>query len=193
MRVLLVDDEALIRMDLKDLLESQGCTIVGEGKNGIEAIELAKKLKPQVILMDIKMPELDGIEAARQINYHRIAPVVLLTAYSQEDLVEKAMDSGVYGYLIKPVKANQVLPALKMALGRFREKENLQAEKRNLTKSLEERKIITRATGIIMETHKLSEQVAYERIRKYSMEKGKPLVEICKAIIKSQSVKRLDK
>ena len=104
MRVLIVDDESLIRMDLRDIIESCGHEVVAEGTNGVEAIQLCKQHKPDIILMDVKMPELDGIEAARQIGFYHEAPVVLLTSYSQQDLIDKARDSGVYGYLIKPVR-----------------------------------------------------------------------------------------
>ena len=108
MRVLVVDDESLIRMDLRDILESQGHTVVGEGCNGVEAIQLCQTVQPDIVLMDVKMPELDGIEAARQIRHQRLAPVVLLTAYSQDDLIQKASQSGVYGYLIKPLRESVV-------------------------------------------------------------------------------------
>ena len=110
MRVLIVDDESLIRMDLRDIIESCGHEVVAEGTNGVEALALCKKHKPDIILMDVKMPELDGIEAARQIGFHHEAPVVLLTSYSQQDLIDKARESGVYGYLIKPVREEQFLP-----------------------------------------------------------------------------------
>ena len=119
MRVLIVDDESLIRMDLRDIIESCGHEVVAEGTNGVEAIKLCKEYKPDIVLMDVKMPELDGIEAARQIGFHHEAPVVLLTSYSQQDLINKARESGVYGYLIKPVREEQLVPTLEMALGRY--------------------------------------------------------------------------
>lgn len=184
MRILLVDDETLIRMDMRSLLESEGHTIVGEGKNGVEAITLAKELHPDVILMDVKMPELDGIEAARQIGHTKIAPVVLLTAYSQEDLIRKAQDSGVYGYLIKPVRDEQVIPALSMALGRYKEEQKLWKNLEDVTSKLEERKYITQATGILMDLYHISEDEAYRRLRKFSMDKGYTLLATCKAVIK---------
>lgn len=191
MRILLVDDESLIRMDLRDLLEAAGHEIAGEGKNGVEALALAKTCNPDVILMDVKMPELDGIHAARQIRFAKLAPVVLLTAYSQDDLVESARDSGVFGYLIKPVREEQVVPALKMAVSRFAEEMDMLANVEGLEKSLEERKLTSRATGILMEVYSISEEEAFKRIRSFSMNTGKTIGETCRAIIASMK-KRQD-
>lgn len=190
MRILLVDDESLIRMDMRDLLESQGHEVVGEAKNGVEALQFAKKFLPDVILMDIKMQELDGIQAARQIRHARLAPVVLLTAYSQDDLVEKAQDSGVFGYLVKPVREEQVIPALKMAISRYKEEESMLENVANLEKSLEERKLISRATGILMEVHHFTEDEAYRRIRSFSMDTGKTLADTCRSIIAGMEKRR---
>ena len=148
MRVLVVDDESLIRMDLRDILESQGHTVVGEGCNGVEAIQLCQTLQPEIVLMDVKMPELDGIEAARQIRHKRLAPVVLLTAYSQDDLIQKASQSGVYGYLIKPLREQDLGPALQMAMARFQEECDLRNQLKGVENSLEERKYLSKATGI---------------------------------------------
>lgn len=183
MRIAIVDDESLIRMDLRDILESQGHEVVGEGSNGIEAIQLCKDHHPDIILMDVKMPELDGIEAARQIGFHHYAPVVLLTSYSQQDLIDKARESGVYGYLIKPLREDQLMPTLEMALGRFKSDESLRKQMVQLEQSLEERKLIQRGTGILMELYKISEEEAYGRIRSLSMRQHMSIVKTCQCII----------
>ena len=184
MRVLIVDDESLIRMDLRDIIESCGHEVVAEGTNGVEALELCKKHKPDIILMDVKMPELDGIEAARQIGFHHEAPVVLLTSYSQQDLIDKARDSGVYGYLIKPVREEQLVPSLEMALGRYKSDAQLREKMAELEQSLEDRKIIQKGTGILMELYSISEAEAYNRIRTLSMNKQISIIETCNLIIK---------
>ena len=187
MRVLIVDDESLIRMDLRDIIESCGHEVVAEGTNGVEALALCKKHKPDIILMDVKMPELDGIEAARQIGFHHEAPVVLLTSYSQQDLIDKARDSGVYGYLIKPVREEQVVPTLEMALGRYKSDAQLREKMAELEQSLEDRKIIQKGTGILMELYSISEVEAYNRIRTLSMNKQISIIETCNLIIKQSN------
>ena len=183
MRVLIVDDESLIRMDLRDIIESCGHEVVAEGTNGVEAIKLCKEYKPDIVLMDVKMPELDGIEAARQIGFHHEAPVVLLTSYSQQDLINKARESGVYGYLIKPVREEQLVPTLEMALGRYHSDAELREKMAELEQSLEDRKIIQKGTGILMDLYSISEEEAYNRIRALSMKKRDSIVNICKALI----------
>ena len=187
MRVLIVDDESLIRMDLRDIIESCGNEVVAEGTNGVEALVLCKKHKPDIILMDVKMPELDGIEAARQIGFHHEAPVVLLTSYSQQDLIDKARDSGVYGYLIKPVREEQLVPTLEMALGRYKSDAQLREKMAELEQSLEDRKIIQKGTGILMELYSISEVEAYNRIRTLSMNKQISIIETCNLIIKQSN------
>ena len=187
MRVLIVDDESLILMDLRDIIESCGHEVVAEGTNGVEALELCKKHKPDIILMDVKMPELDGIEAARQIGFHHEAPVVLLTSYSQQDLIDKARDSGVYGYLIKPVREEQLVPSLEMALGRYKSDAQLREKMAELEQSLEDRKIIQMGTGILMELYSISEAEAYNRIRTLSMNKHISIIETCNLIIKQSN------
>jgi len=187
MRVLIVDDESLIRMDLRDIIESCGHEVVAEGTNGVEALAFCKKHKPDIILMDVKMPELDGIEAARQIGFHHEAPVVLLTSYSQQDLIDKARDSGVYGYLIKPVREEQLVPTLEMALGRYKSDAQLREKMAELEQSLEDRKIIQKGTGILMELYSISEAEAYNRIRTLSMNKQISIIETCNLIIKQSN------
>ena len=187
MRVLIVDDESLIRMDLRDIIESCGHEVVAEGTNGVEALALCKKHKPDIILMDVKMPALDGIEAARQIGFHHEAPVVLLTSYSQQDLIDKARDSGVYGYLIKPVREEQLVPTLEMALGRYESDAQLREKMAELEQSLEDRKIIQKGTGILIELYSISEVEAYNRIRTLSMNKQISIIETCNLIIKQSN------
>ena len=182
-----MDDESLIRMDLRDIIESCGHEVVAEGTNGVEALALCKKHKPDIILMDVKMPELDGIEAARQIGFHHEAPVVLLTSYSQQDLIDKARDSGVYGYLIKPVREEQLVPTLEMALGRYKSDAQLREKMAELEQSLEDRKIIQKGTGILMELYSISEVEAYNRIRTLSMNKQISIIETCNLIIKQSN------
>ena len=187
MRILIVDDESLIRMDLRDILESEQHEVVGEASNGVEAITMCKELKPDAVLMDVKMPELDGIEAARQIGFNHLAPVVLLTSYSQQDLINKARESGVYGYLLKPVREEQLVPTLEMALGRYHSDAQLREKMAELEQSLEDRKIIQKGTGILMDLYSISEEEAYNRIRALSMKKRDSIVNICKALINQVS------
>ncbi len=189
MHLIVVDDESLIRMDLVDILEAAGHQVMAQGTNGVEAIALAKEHQPDVILMDVKMPELDGIEAARQIARHRLAPVVLLTAYSQEDLVNKAKESGVYGYLIKPLREEALIPALTMAMGRFQEEKRALDQIEALTHDLEEQKFIEEAKHIIRETYALTEAEAYERIRSYAMKKQMKIGQVAHQIVKASNHK----
>lgn len=189
MRVLVVDDESLIRMDICDALDAAGYEIVGEGQNGVEALQLTKTLQPDIIVMDVKMPELDGIEAARQIRHLQIAPVVLLTAYSQQDLVKKAAESGVYGYLIKPLNEVQLIPTLEMAYNRFQESQLHRETIDKLEDTLEEQKWVRKATAILMENLKINEDLAYRRIRSFAMDKRLPVIEVCRRIIKEQEKK----
>lgn len=189
MRLVIVDDESLIRMDLREFLEGEGHEVLGEGKDGVEAIQLAKTLHPDVILMDVNMPNLDGIEAARQIRHGQLAPVVLLTAYSQEDLVKKAKESGVYGYLLKPLRTTELIPTLLMAIGRFEDEQRMASEVKRLEQTLEERKLIAKAVGILMDAHGLSEDDAYQRIRSYSMKHKQTIVETCKKILEAHDKK----
>ncbi|MDU5754439.1 MAG: response regulator [Veillonella sp.] len=174
-------------INARDIIESCGHEVVAEGTNGVEALALCKKHKPDIILMDVKMPELDGIEAARQIGFHHEAPVVLLTSYSQQDLIDKARDSGVYGYLIKPVREEQLVPTLEMALGRYKSDAQLREKMAELEQSLEDRKIIQKGTGILMELYSISEVEAYNRIRTLSMNKQISIIETCNLIIKQSN------
>jgi two-component system, response regulator PdtaR len=185
LRIVIADNESIIRMDLKELLEEAGHTVVGEAADGVKAIELARRHKPDLVIMDIKMPEMDGITAAKIISTEKVAPVLLLTAFSQKEIVEKAKDSGVLAYLVKPVKEANLFPAIEIALSRFQEFAELERELEEVKNSLETRKILDRAKGILMDTHSLSENEAYRRIQQYSMSKRKSIREVAEAIVEA--------
>jgi len=182
-RVVIADDESIICMDLREMLGNLGYLVVGEAGDGRSAVNLARELRPDVVLMDIKMPDMDGIEAARILTGERIAPVVLLTAFSQKDLVERAKDAGVVGYLVKPIQETDLAPAIEIALSRFREFRELEREVDDLQDQLETRKLVDRAKGILMDAQGLSEAAAFRRIQKMSMNTRKAMKEIAQAII----------
>jgi response regulator NasT len=159
-RVLVAEDEALIRLDLVEMLREEGYQVVGEAGDGEEAIKLAIDLKPDLVILDVKMPKLDGIEAASKITGDRIAPVVILTAFSQRDLVERARDAGTMAYLVKPFAKRDLVPAIELAVSRFAELQALESEVAGLTDRLETRKVIDRAKGLLMSEQSLSEPEA---------------------------------
>ena len=181
LKIVIADNESIIRMDLKEMLEEAGHEVVGECFNGLKAIELTQRLKPDLVIMDIKMPEMDGITAAKRISDQKLAPVILLTAFSQKDIVEKAKNSGVLAYLVKPIKPSNLFPAIEIALSRFNEIKQLE----DIKNSLEMRKLLDRAKGILMEAYNLSESEAYRRIQKYSMAKRKTIKEVAQSIIRA--------
>jgi response regulator NasT len=189
LRILIADNESIIRMDLKELLEEAGHEVIGEAADGLKAVELTRKLKPDLVIMDIKMPEMDGIAAAKLISNEKLAPVLLLTAYSQKEIVEKAKDSGVLAYLVKPVKESNLFPAMEIALSRFKEYMEIEQELLDLRNSLETRKILDRAKGLLMDAYNLSEQEAFRRIQQYSMAKRKSIREVAEAIIDASKKK----
>jgi two-component system, response regulator PdtaR len=189
LRILIADNESIIRMDLKELLEEAGHEVVGEAADGLKAVELTRKLKPDLVVMDIKMPEMDGIAAAKLISNEKLAPVLLLTAYSQKEIVEKAKDSGVLAYLVKPVKESNLFPAMEIALSRFKEYMEIEQELLDLRNSLETRKILDRAKGLLMDAYNLSEQEAFRRIQQYSMAKRKSIREVAESIIEASKKK----
>ena len=182
-RVIIADDESIICMDLREMLNNLGYLVVGEAGDDQSAVNLARELKPDVVLMDIKMPDMDGIEAAKILTSERIAPVVLLTAFSQRDLVERAKEAGVVGYLVKPIQEADLAPAIEIALSRFREFRELEKEVDNLEDQLETRKLVDHAKGILMDTQRLTEAAAFRRIQKMSMNTRKAMREIAQAII----------
>ncbi|HWR40023.1 MAG TPA: response regulator, partial [Patescibacteria group bacterium] len=185
LRIVIADNESIIRMDLKELLEEAGHEVIGQAMDGLRAVELARKYRPDLVIMDIKMPEMDGITAATIISDEKLAPVLLLTAFSQKEIVDKAKDSGVLGYLVKPVKEANLFPAMEIAISRFQEFMELERELEDVKKSLETRKILDRAKGILMEAHGLSETEAYRRIQQYSMSKRKSIREVAESIVAS--------
>ncbi len=190
LRIVIADNESIIRMDLKEILEEAGHTVVGEASDGLKAVELTRKYRPGLVIMDIKMPEMDGITAAKIISNEKIAPVLLLTAFSQKEIVEKAKDSGVLAYLVKPVKEANLFPAIEIAISRFQEFAQLEQELEDVKKSLENRKILDRAKGILMDAYNLTESEAYRRIQQYSMSKRKSIREVAEAIVDAATKKR---
>ena len=160
-RVVIAEDEAIIRLDLKELLEEEGYDVVGETGRGDEAIELVRTLEPDLAILDIKMPGLDGLSAARHIAGERLAAVLILTAFSQRDLVEQARDAGAMSYIVKPFQKSDLIPAIEVALGRHAELRSLESEVGDLAERLEARKVIDRAKGMLMDKHGQSEQDAW--------------------------------
>jgi two-component system, response regulator PdtaR len=185
-RVVIADDESLIRMDLRETLTQLNYLVVGEAGDGKSAVNLARELRPDIVIMDIKMPDMDGIEAAMVLTEEKIAPVLLLTAYSQRDLVDRARQAGVAGYLVKPFRESDLTPAIEVALARFAEFRALEREVGDLQTALETRKLVDRAKGILMDTQTLSEADAFRRIQKMSMNTRKPMKEVAEAIILAQ-------
>lgn len=188
-RVIIADDESVIRADLREMLSNLNYLVVGEVGDGRSAVNLARELKPDVVIMDIKMPDMDGIEAARLMTQEKIAPVLLLTAYAQRDLVDRAKEAGVVGYLVKPFREQEIIPAIEIALARFSEFRELEKEVGDLNETLETRKVVDRAKGILMDTQGLTEQEAFRKIQKMSMNTRKPMKEIAQAIVLAQDAK----
>jgi AmiR/NasT family two-component response regulator len=182
-RIIIADDESIVRADLKEMLTTLGYLIVGDVGDGQSAVNLARELKPDVVLMDIKMPNMDGIEAARILTEEQIAPVVLLTAYGQKDLIERAKEAGVVGYLVKPFRETDLMPAIEVALSRFSEFTAVRQEVMDLQNALETRKLVERAKGILMDTQEIEENEAFRKIQKMSMNTRKPMKEVAEAII----------
>ncbi len=188
LRVLIGDDEPIIRLDLKNMLESLGYEVVAEAGDGVSAVEAARTLKPDVAILDIKMPGMDGIDAANILNSEKIAPVVLLTAFSDMDLINRAKEAGVFAYLVKPFRENDLRPAIEIAISRYKEFLALEEEVNELEDKLETRKLVERAKGILMDQYGLKEQEAFRRIQVQSMNTRKSMKEIAEAIIIAHSV-----
>lgn len=170
LRVLIAEDEAIIRLDLREMLVEEGFDVVGEAGDGEQAIALATELRPDLVICDVKMPKLDGIAAAAHITGERIAPVVMLTAFSQRDLVERARDAGAMAYLVKPFQKRDLLPAIEMATSRFAEIRALESEVTGLKERLEARKLIERAKGTLMTQHRMTEPEAFRWIQRAAMD-----------------------
>src|ERR1700716_2397907 len=165
-RVVIAEDEAIIRLDLKETLEEEGYEVVGETGRGDEAVRLVRELVPDVVILDVKMPGMDGLAAAREINATRASAVLILTAFSQRDLIEQARDAGALAYLVKPFQRSELIPALEVALGRFQEMKALANENLSLADQLETRKLVDRAKGKLMDHHDLAESDAFRFLQK---------------------------
>jgi response regulator NasT len=183
LRILVAEDETIIRLDLKELLESAGFTVCAEARDGQEAVELALSERPDLAIMDVRMPRLDGIDAARTILEERPIPIVMLTAYGQEELVARAVEAGVFGYLVKPFREQDLLPAIETARARFAELQEGRGEAEALAEALGARKAIERAKGLLMERDGLTEAEAFARLRKASQLAGRPLRVVAEALI----------
>ena len=183
-RIIIADDESLIRLDLREILTNLGYLVVGEAGDSQSAINLTWELRPDAVILDIKMPgSFDGIEAARIMSEERLAPVLLLSAYSQQDLVQRAQDAGVAGYLVKPFRKSDLIPAIEVALARFNDVRALEIEIEGLQETLETRKTVERAKGILMQQQEMNEAEAFRRIQKMSMNNRKPMKAVAEAII----------
>lgn len=187
-RVLIADDEPIIRLDLRQMLESLGYEVVGEAGDGKQAVEFARELKPDVCILDVKMPVMDGIEAVDIITDENIAPTILLTAYSDKELIDRARAAGVFAYLVKPFKPSDLAPSIEVARARFEQNVLLTKEVTNLAQRLDARKAIDRAKGILMDSHNLGEAEAYRRIQVQSMNLRKTMQEVAEAIILAKSI-----
>jgi len=184
-RVLVAEDEALIRLDLVEMLREEGYQVVGEAGDGEEAVKLAGDLRPDLVILDVKMPKMDGIEAASVIAKDRIAPVVILTAFSQRDLVERARDAGAMAYLVKPFAKRDLVPAVELAMSRFSELQALENEVASLTDRLETRKVIERAKGLLMSAQGLTEPEAFRWIQRTAMDRRTTMKAVAEAVVDS--------
>ncbi|HQK33082.1 MAG TPA: response regulator [Phycicoccus sp.] len=182
-RILVAEDEAIIRLDLAEMLGEAGYDVVGQVGNGELAVEFAKEHKPDLVIMDVKMPVLDGLSAAEQIGAERICPVVMLTAFSQTELVERARDAGVMAYIVKPFTAADVKPAIEIALSRWAELKELEAEVADLGERLETRKAVDRAKGVLMAKLKITEADAFRWIQKTAMDRRMGMREVSEAVV----------
>nr|WP_104531035.1 response regulator [Streptomyces specialis] len=189
-RVVIAEDEALIRLDLKEMLEEEGYTVVGEAGDGQRAVELARELTPDLVILDVKMPVMDGISAAEKIAGETIAPVLMLTAFSQRDLVERARDAGAMAYLVKPFSKSDVVPAIEIAVSRFNELKTLTQEVADLAQRLETRKLVDRAKSILQTQYGLNEPAAFRWIQKTSMDRRLSMHQVAEAVIQDAEEKR---
>ncbi len=188
LRVLVAEDEALIRMDLVEMLQEEGYLVVGEAGDGASAVRLATELSPGLVILDVKMPVLDGLSAAEQIVAARIAPVVILTAFSQRDLVERAREAGVMAYLVKPFQKKDLLPAIEMAVSRFSELVALEREVGDLTGRLEARKLVDRAKGLLMTAHGMTEPAAFRFLQRRSMDTRRSMRSVAQEVLDGGAV-----
>ena len=187
-RIILAEDDAVIRLDLKEELERQGYLVVGQVGDGQSAVNLARELRPDLVVMDIRMPEMDGIAAAELLTREKLAPVLLLTAYSEDDLIERARNAGVVHYVTKPWRQSDLKPAIEIALSRFKEFREIESKVKDLEQSLETRTYVERAKGVLMDKFKLTEQEAFRRIQKLSMNNRKSMREVAEAILLTEEL-----
>ena len=185
-RVLLAEDEALIRLDLKEMLEEEGLEVVGEAGDGETAVRLAQELKPDLVILDVKMPVLDGLSAAEQIVGARLAPVIILTAFSQRDLIERAREAGAMAYLVKPFQKKDLVPAIEMAVSRFQEIVALEGEVSDLTGRLEARKLIDRAKSVLQTEHGMTEPEAFRAVQRASMDQRRSMRAVAQDVLDGQ-------
>jgi AmiR/NasT family two-component response regulator len=185
-RVVLAEDEALIRLDLKEMLEEEGYEVVGETGDGETAVHMARDLHPDLVVMDIKMPGVDGLAAAERINEERLAPVLILTAFSQRDLVEGATQAGAMGYLVKPFQKSDVVPAIELAVARHQERVALEEEVTGLEERLETRKLVDRAKGILMDRYGMKEAEAFRFLQKAAMDGRLRLAEVAGRVVEGE-------
>jgi response regulator NasT len=188
LRILIADDESIIRLDLKNILEGMGHKVIAEASDGSTAVDIARRNGLDLAILDIKMPEMDGLDAAKIITEEKICPVLLLTAYSQQDLIDRAKEAGVFGYLVKPFKEADLLPAIEIAISRYGEMSALEKEVGSLQEKIETRKIVDRAKGILMDKHSMSEADAFRWIQQQSMNTRKTMREIAEAVILTQNI-----
>ncbi|QQS24598.1 MAG: response regulator [Actinomycetota bacterium] len=182
-RVVIAEDEAIIRLDLRETLEEEGYDVVGETGRGDEAVELTRALRPDLAILDIKMPGMDGLEAARVVSDERICAVLVLTAFSQREVVEQARDAGALAYLVKPFQKSDLIPAIEVAIGRFRELQALSGEVDSLGEQLESRKVIDRAKGKLMDEHGLREQDAFRFIQRTAMSERSRMRDVAERVL----------
>jgi response regulator NasT len=181
--VVIADDEPIIRMGLREMLEEQGYLVVGEATDGQMAVDVARETRPDIVVMDIRMPGVDGIAAAGILTAERIAPIILITAYYDRELVEQARDAGVFSYVRKPFNESQLIPQIELALARFAEFQALVKEAGDAHAAMETRKVVERAKGVLMKAHNLDEGAAYRRIQRMSMNSRRPMREVAEAVL----------
>jgi response regulator NasT len=190
LRVLVVEDEALIRLDLAEMLTEEGYVVAGEAGDGEQAMDLARSLRPDLVIMDVKMPKVDGITAAATIVEERIAPVVILTAFSQRDLIEQARDAGAMAYLVKPFARHELVPAIELAVSRFAEKRALEDEVATLNDRLETRKVVDRAKGLLMTRQQMTEPEAFRWIQRTAMDRRTTMKAVAEAVVEGLATPR---
>ena len=185
-RIVIAEDEAIIRLDLRETLEEEGYEVVADTGRGDTAIELVREHQPDVAIFDIKMPGMDGLEAARAVSNEKICPVVMLTAFSQREVIEQARDAGALAYLVKPFQKTDLVPAIELAIGRFLEMKTLSGERDALDEQLELRKLLDRAKGLLSDQHSLTEQAAFDFIQKMAMSKRMRMRDVAVAVLSGE-------